>query len=140
MEMNHFVLGLVFNYSKDRVLLIEKRRPAWMAGKWNGIGGHIEKDETPMAAMHREATEECGHGYRFKHKVTFVCPGGTVFVFSAIYPRPDIHFSQIEDEILKVWALPGPENMMKNLEWIIPMCLSSVQFPIMLQQNELGVG
>ncbi len=139
MKMQHFVLGLVFNQAKNRVLLIEKRRPEWMAGKWNGIGGHIEENETPLQAMTAEAKEECGFNYSFEHKITFVCPGGTVYVFAAIYSLDIISYSQIEDEILKVWALPGPENMMKNLEWIIPLCLSSVQFPVILQQNELGV-
>lgn len=140
MKMEHFVLGLVFNQTKDRVLLIEKRRPEWMAGKWNGIGGHIEEDETPGQAMIREAKEECGHSYLFEHKITFTCPGGTMYVFAAIYPHNIINYKQIEDEQLSIWNVPGPEGLtMDNLKWIIPLCLSTIQFPVILQQNELGV-
>jgi 8-oxo-dGTP diphosphatase len=141
MKMNHFVLGLVFNQTKDKVLLIEKRRPAWMAGKWNGIGGHIEEDETPMQAMKRECLEEIGVARcDFEHKITFVCPGGTVYVFAAICSGNRIPYKQIEDEQLSIWSIPGPEGLtMENLRWIIPLCLSSVQFPVLLQQNELGV-
>jgi len=139
MKMQHFVLGLVFNRAKNRVLLIEKKRPAWMAGNWNGIGGHIEKDETPLQAMKRESLEETGFERTWTNTITFVCPGGTVYVFASI-SHSAISYQQIEDEQLSVWPLSGPKDiMMINLKWIIPLCLSSVQFPVVLQQNELGV-
>lgn len=54
------VIGLLFDTRGERVLLIRKNRPAWQAGKWNGIGGKIEPGETPAQAMRREAREECG--------------------------------------------------------------------------------
>lgn len=41
-----------------RALLLEKGRPAWLAGLWNGIGGHVERGEYPFDAMVREAAEE----------------------------------------------------------------------------------
>ena len=39
-------------------MLLEKGRPAWLAGLWNGIGGHVERGEYPFDAMVREAAEE----------------------------------------------------------------------------------
>ncbi len=41
-----------------KVLLIEKKRPAWQAGRFNLPGGHIEEDETIHMAASRELKEE----------------------------------------------------------------------------------
>lgn len=54
----NYVCGLIFSADRARILLIEKRRPAWQAGRLNGIGGKIEDGETPAAAMARELAEE----------------------------------------------------------------------------------
>lgn len=57
--MKHYVLGFAFD--KDRRLaLIRKKRPDWQAGRWNGIGGHVEQDESCREAMAREFVEETG--------------------------------------------------------------------------------
>jgi 8-oxo-dGTP diphosphatase len=61
-QKTEYVCGFLFcRYGHTtRVLLIEKKRPRWQAGKLNGIGGHIEPGETPLAAMRREFLEEAG--------------------------------------------------------------------------------
>ena len=56
--MKNYVLGFAFN--DCHVLLIEKKRPKWQNGLYNGLGGHIEEGEQPVAAMVREFEEECG--------------------------------------------------------------------------------
>lgn len=56
--MTRYVLGFAFNDAF--VLLIEKKRPKWQAGRLNGVGGHIEENETPLDAMVREFREETG--------------------------------------------------------------------------------
>lgn len=55
-----YVVGFMFNEANDRILLIFKNRPVWMAGKLNGIGGKIEPGETAHEAMEREFREETG--------------------------------------------------------------------------------
>lgn len=55
-----YVVGFIFSLDRQSVLLIRKNRPQWQLGKLNGIGGEIEKGETPHAAMTRECAEECG--------------------------------------------------------------------------------
>jgi hypothetical protein len=55
---DRYVLGFVFSEDSSRVLLVWKNRPAWQAGKLNGIGGKIEAGETPLQAMQREFREE----------------------------------------------------------------------------------
>ena len=138
--MKHFAIGFVFNEAEDAVLLIKKRKPKWQAGHWNGVGGKIEEGETPLKAINREFREETGVVHAFEHVITFVCPSGTVFVFKAISEHEEIMFEQLEIEQLKVWRLVLlPHNMMANLKWIIPVCLSSIQFPLLIQQNTLGV-
>lgn len=56
--MKRYVLGFAFD--ENKVLLIQKVRPSWQAGCYNGLGGSIEENETPVDAMVREFKEECG--------------------------------------------------------------------------------
>jgi 8-oxo-dGTP diphosphatase len=56
--MKKYVVGFAFN--GDFVLLIKKEKPQWQKGLYNGLGGHIEENEQPVAAMVREFKEECG--------------------------------------------------------------------------------
>lgn len=49
-------------------------------GKWLGVGGHFEKDESPEECLLREVLEETGYTltrYRFRGIVTFVSAKGT---------------------------------------------------------------
>jgi len=52
---------LIFLTREDRVLLLKGApdKPIW-AGKWNGVGGHVERDESVLAGALREAREETG--------------------------------------------------------------------------------
>lgn len=137
--MEHFVLGIVFNSTRKEVLLIEKKQPKWMTGRWNGIGGHIEPGETPFEAMVRETDEETKCDFPWRHQITFVCPGGTVFVYTAVDVNEQIQFTQVEDEPLYQWPLVTlPFLIMNNMRWMIPLCLADVTTPVMVTQKTLG--
>ena len=59
----HYVLGFFFGSyygGDDEVLLIRKRRPRWMRGKLNGVGGLVQPGETPLEAMTRALKKETG--------------------------------------------------------------------------------
>lgn len=58
--MKRYVLGFAFSKDKTHVALIEKQRPDWQKGFYNGIGGKIEADEFDHDAMVREFKEETG--------------------------------------------------------------------------------
>ena len=134
--MKHYVLGFVFNRNRDKVLLIRKERPSWQAGKWNGIGGKVEnKDINPLEAMQRESIEKTAMEYNWEHCITFVCSGGTVFVYRAFDDCScgyrSIRYKQMEDEKLDMWWIDSlPDKMMDNLKWLISICLSDIQLPI----------
>lgn len=47
------------------------------AGKWIGIGGHLEENESPEECIRREAMEEAGiqlHDLRLRGIITFILP------------------------------------------------------------------
>lgn len=56
----NYVVGFAFSADSSKIVLIRKNRPAWMAGKLNGVGGKIEAGEEAVDAMVREFVEECG--------------------------------------------------------------------------------
>lgn len=50
---------LCFIVYKDKILLINRQKGPWM-GRWNGIGGKIEADESPLFNIKKEILEETG--------------------------------------------------------------------------------
>jgi len=58
--MISYCLGFPFSASYSHVSLIQKNRPDWQAGKFNGFGGKIKPREDALAAMIREFREDSG--------------------------------------------------------------------------------
>ena len=115
--------------------LIKKNRPAWQAGKLNGIGGQIETyDENPDMAMVREFKEETGvnqpswylfaeySGYDFHD-----------FVIHIFCQKGDL--SQLEtvtDEEIKIVEVDSIRRrnedckVINNLYWLIPLAQARI--------------
>lgn len=55
-----YCLGFITDEEGSHVLLMEKRRPSWQAGQFNGVRGKVEGQETAHDAMIRECQEETG--------------------------------------------------------------------------------
>lgn len=53
-----YSIGFAVSDDGQSVLLLCKGRPAFLAGKWIGVGGHIEPGETPHETIVRESKEE----------------------------------------------------------------------------------
>ena len=125
-----YVLGFLFSLTGNHVALIRKTKPDWQAGKYNGIGGKIEPNESPMDAMRREFKEETGA------TVTHWTPVGSinfgdcvVHVFTASYAGINIQQTTEEEEPMWVRTLALPDNRLPNLDWLIPMCLQKLKHP-----------
>lgn len=122
--MTEYVAGFMFD--GDRVALVVKNRPAWQAGKMNGVGGHIELGETPEQAMYREFVEETGYKWKvYWHKFA---------VLSGEHFRVYFFWSEGSHDILKsptdekIVSIPcdriNHANCIPNLTWLVPMAKS----------------
>jgi len=137
--MKHYVLGFYFDCTRKEVLLIQKLRPDWMHNRWNGIGGKIESNETAPEAMQREAHEEASIHTFWAHTISFLCPGGTVYVFRG-FAVGSIEWVQEEDEEMRVFQISNmPAKRMGNLDWLIPLSLGDIEFPVLVHQLSLGI-
>jgi 8-oxo-dGTP diphosphatase len=129
-HVQEYVCGFLFSPDRARVLLIRKRRPAWQAGKLNGVGGKIEPRETAPEAMRREFHEETGlHVSDWQHVVTLRGPddfgsgrGWAGHFFRAFGDAASAR--SMTDELLEVHeARSLPLDVIPNLRWIIPLLL-----------------
>jgi len=137
--MTEYVLGFAFteDYAGfNRVMLIQKLKPEWQAGKLNGIGGKIELGETPHRAMAREFFEEAGlvslpsSWLKFAvmefqncqvHCFTTRCEWK---VFKRAYSKTEekVRSFQIDEMIFQKLV---DEKAIENLHWLIPMANSA---------------
>lgn len=139
-QKEYYALGFMFIGELNtprHVTLIKKARPAWQAGKWNGVGGKLnvstthgnaEASESPLEAMVREFREETGvitERDEWRHRATLVYPEANVFVFSAF--RTGIHVRQTTDEPVATrdigYVLRNAHETVGNLRWLIPLVL-----------------
>jgi 8-oxo-dGTP diphosphatase len=126
----HYVCGFLFSPDRARVLLIRKRRPAWQAGKLNGVGGKIETGETPQEAMRREFREEAGVDVpEWQHVLTLsgADDAGSGRSWAGHFFRAfgDLsRASAMTDEALEIYETAAlPRDTIPNLRWMIPLTL-----------------
>lgn len=127
--MRNYVLGFMIDEINNKILLIKKNRPAFQAGKLNGIGGKIEENELPIEALVREVSEETGlqtkdYEWRFFGRMNLP-DGGCVHLFSSL--RNDLEKAQsMTDEEVLIKDLKFDELkglVMPNLIWLIDSSL-----------------
>jgi 8-oxo-dGTP diphosphatase len=98
----NYCLGFPFTRDRRRVLLIRKKRPAWQAGRLNGIGGKVEPGETAYQAMCRECPEETGLNITdWEFFATIQGPGFTVTCYRAFTDDID-NATSLTDELVSV--------------------------------------
>ncbi len=127
-----FVVGLLFNHGMTRMVLVRKLRPEWQFGKLNGIGGKIERGETPHTAMVRECWEEIGlHVPEWRHflDLKLTRDDGKMWCFfsfadlSRLKPK-ELWKTDEPIEIHTVSKLMDRKDMIPSLRWIIQMARS----------------
>jgi 8-oxo-dGTP diphosphatase len=126
-----YVVGFVFNVDKSEVALILKNRPAWQAGRLNGIGGHIEEEELPLDAMHREFREETGYGGRLPWRCFAVMgrddrnPRFRCHCFVAVADEPHLRnlglYTAEDQPIVVCFTNAIPDHALSNIKWLVPM-------------------
>lgn len=123
--MIKYVTGFLFSPDKKEVVLIQKNRPDWQRDRFNGVGGKIEQDETPLDAMQREFFEETGvyiedwqefaviNGPDYEVSFHFAISGKYNQVKTKTDEKIFIHQVNSLKEI----------NVIDNTHWLIPMAL-----------------
>lgn len=93
--MNNYVVGFVFHdQERSKVLVVEKLKPAFMAGKLNGIGGEINTGEEAIQTMCREAEEETGYAGKPPIRGRNIAPDLWTEFARIRRPRANMHFFQ----------------------------------------------
>jgi 8-oxo-dGTP diphosphatase len=108
--------SLIFIFDEDRVLLLQgdEDKKIW-AGKYNGIGGHIEAGEDILESASRELAEETGLSglpLRLCGQVMITLnenQGIALFIFTGIYSGQSIKES--EEGALEWVAMEDLQNL-----------------------------
>lgn len=124
---------LIFVTYQDRVLLLKgaPTKKIW-PDRYNGVGGHIEPEETPLAAARRETAEEVG-----LHRLTDWTLCGTViietedpllgillFVYRAVSQGEQVRGSSEGEPHWVRWQTLSPDTMVPDLPHLLPRVLS----------------
>lgn len=141
MKLIPYVAGFLFNQDMSRVVLIEKCRPEFMKGTWNGVGGKIEDGETSIQALNREFEEETGLNTSDVNwfMICTLFGGGweTDFFYGCSSRINEVQ--TMTDEIVvtcrvdDVWSLPS----LPNLKWLMGLALDrNIRLPLIISEDQ----
>lgn len=140
-----YVLGFMFSEDNlnRRVALIKKTKPTWQAGRLNGIGGKIERNEYPADAMIREFFEETGFQTKEHDWTYFASMTNSQFIVYCYVAYGDIDLLQTTTEekvtlaFVNEIAIPNLHPALSNIRWLIPMGLDCSKFePVEIVYHE----
>lgn len=120
-----YCVGFAFNNARDSVLLIEKQRPPWQKGQFNGIGGHVEDSESPEEAMAREFEEETGQRIEdWEHTIILYGTDWSVHFFLAFIDNGVMNSAcggPTDENVVRIDCDELPKNIIPNLRWLVPL-------------------
>jgi 8-oxo-dGTP diphosphatase len=128
--MKRYCLGFLFRPNHEWVVMLQKTHgPGDMAGRFNGIGGHVEENEVSLAAMKREGREELGIEPDWLPFCTMHDNGGewVCDCFVAVIAN-DVDLPPVNDAGESVSEHRPPQllrrdDIMLNLRWLVPMAM-----------------
>ena len=123
-HLERYVVGLLFSSSRDRVVLIRKQRPERLMGRWNGVGGKVERDEDPIHALHREFEEETGvatHHLAWREFARLERDTSIVWFFSATDDAVNAVRTTSAEEVRVFHLRSLPRALVADLRWILPL-------------------
>lgn len=125
--MTVYCVGFMFSPERDRVVLLRKAKPTWMAGKLNGVGGKVEPGETPLQAQAREFWEETGvRHYEWEYAGRLESTNSEIYIYRAFSDAVDhVRTTTIEpvDTYDVRLVTHNVVEVIPNLRWIIPYLL-----------------
>ncbi len=133
-----YVVGLLFDKDQSNLLLIEKKKPEWQDGLLNGIGGKVERGESPLEAMQREFKEEAGvYIEEWDNFATINGHNSIIYFFYSVFDATLSLKTFVNKEgkgenlyVFPFWEYgclcPLPDNIVPNLEFLVPMALNKI--------------
>lgn len=132
--ITNYVVGFAFD-QYGAVALINKNKPAWQKGKWNGVGGHIEPtDPSTRYAIAREFHEETAmytQPEQWRHVGRSIESDAVVQIFTARVPLLHVHTNTAET----VRVFPEYDQLMLGGDQF--PCIPNL--PVYLEMCKLGV-
>ena len=138
--MIRYVAGFLYTPERTHVVLIQKNRPLWMRGRWNGVGGKLEPGESWDECMMREFREETGvliPPSEWQHAVTIYNEHFECRFFRA-FSAQVAEVDTVEDEVVGVHPLSGVHALhtTNNVQWLVPLLASrGLQFPLSIRDD-----
>ena len=134
--MKESVAIIIFNETKDQVLLIKRRDiPVWVLP-----GGGIEEGETPEVAAAREATEEIGCSVILVRKIAEYTPLNRITYFTHFYEGNISSGTPKSSPETKESRFFSTENLPKHLPPFYLYWINDAQkkFPTLLRNKIYG--
>lgn len=132
-----YTLGFI--KSDDKVLLLNRQKKPHM-GKWNGVGGKIENNETPLQCIIRETKEETNldiDDYQCRGYLKWIRDGeglGGVYLFTGTFCLSEAElktYPEERDEGILSW---------KSWDWIVDSNNVGIVDNIHMLWNDLWQG
>ena len=123
-----YVVGFLFH--EDVVALITKARPAWQRGLLNGVGGHVEPEESIHTAMMREFEEETRvviSDWQHFATLRFGFPDDLVYFFRS-HAKMRHTFTSLAGEPVEwypIQSLLFRPDINPHLKYLIPLALQT---------------
>jgi len=127
-----YVLALLFTADRQEIVLVDKTRPAWQAGRVNALGGKLRDGESAEDAARREVREEAGVDVAsWEPVLVWRDAQYTMHVVRAFDDAARRTRTAEDQRVFRAPVHALPPNVIDNLRWLVPLALDrEVALPI----------